>query len=271
MLSMPTRSGIRLLASTALLIPLLWSGPVSAGPLDCDTISECGWELRVYPLGGNPQTALLYQGNFAIDAEGGVSLAPGTETLYELPDFTFQVDDVSGHVDPEIRYGFSATNNSVAPLIFAMNFNLPLDGATEPLDSYAEVAITLQRPIDAAAQVFPVSGTGFIVDSQDIRLDPFANVDKGVDLVGSDFVVPVDSQFRVDTLFESATSIVDEPGDNSYDIMTTLITFGLSPGAIVTFNGLTRQEVPEPSAALLLGLALAGGAWLRRRPVAVGQ
>ena len=57
----------RLIATAAVVIPLMWATPAAAGPLDCNSIAECGWSLQIYQLGSAPPGEAQYSGSFAIE------------------------------------------------------------------------------------------------------------------------------------------------------------------------------------------------------------
>jgi hypothetical protein len=179
------------------------------------------------------------------------------------PGYTAGLTSFSGHVDPEIVFGVGATNNSGVVKTFAFIFNLPLGGFPEPIVSSAQLGTTLTAPSDADASVFPVLGVGKIVDSQDINLTTFANVDKGVDIGDPLTAAAGTTEIRV----ENASGGINL-GLGPYDLMTVTIAFGLTDNGTaasgVGFSGRVTQ-VPEPGTALLLGIGVLGLAWTRRR------
>jgi hypothetical protein len=161
-------------------------------------------------------------------------------------------------------FGVGATNNTNAVAVFAFVFNLPLGGFPTPIVADSALGTTLTAPSDANATVFPTLGVGKIVDSQDLRFDPFVSVDKGVD-IGDRLTDPAGgvSTLRNELEFGSINS------GGPFDLMTVVVAFGLTDdsltaGSGVGFSGRVTQ-IPEPGTIVLLGAGLFGLAWLRRQ------
>jgi hypothetical protein len=188
---------------------------------------------------------------YTTDADGNLSFG-GTGTIIG-DGYTFYLDGVSGNIDPVLGFGLGATNTSGAIKNFAFAFSLPLGGLPAPLATYAEIGTTLTAFSSAGGSVFPTSGTGKIVDSQDIVVNPFASVDKGVD-VGTG--LSNGSQGTI-LSFESASGSITSGGP--YDLMSVIVAFGLTDQTGVGFSGLVQQTpVPVPAAVWLFGSGLLG-------------
>jgi hypothetical protein len=255
------RSGFLLLAG--FVLALATSGAARAGSLPCDPTPDpvtgaplCGWSISVNDV-------QLATGSFVIDEAGNVSLDGPAEA--SGTGFSATITGVSGNVDPELVFGVGATNNTGANAVFAFVFNLPLGGFGPPIASEASLGTTLTAPSDANAVVSPVLGFSKIVDSQDIRFNPFENVDKGVD-IGDPLVDDAGGlgALRNELAFGSIMS------GGPFDLMNVTVAFELTDrgvaGTGVGFSGRVAQ-IPEPGTIVLLGAGLFGLAWLRRRQV----
>ena len=222
-----------------------------AGPLECG--DDCGWSIRV---DGEVQA----NGSLSIDSDGNVELEGDSKV--DGPGYTAEISKFSGNVDPELVFGLGATNSSSLAKTFSFSFSMPIALSDLPIETYASLGTTLTASSAGDGMVFPISGVGKIMDSQDIRYSPFANVDKGVD-IGDVLTDPAGGLPTLDAV-EAFGSI--EAGEGPFDLMTVVVSFGLvdteqeegRPGQVgVGFSGLVSQQaVPIPAAIWLLGSGL---------------
>jgi hypothetical protein len=243
----------------AALASLAAASPALAGPIP--TVCEptvCGWSISV-------NGAIVEQGLFAIDDEGNIS-ALGNPNWTDGAGSSASITGLSGNVDPEIVFGLGATNATNGTLTYSFAFSLPLGGFPVPISTYAELGTTLTSPTGLSAFLFPTSGVGKIVDSQDIRFSPFQSVDKDVDIGDA----KTGAVGTTSLYFESASGSIVSGGP--FDLMSVIVSFGLTdPGgagaAGVGLSGKVSQVplVPEPSTMLLVGAGVAGLALGRRR------
>lgn len=229
---------------------LAFAGSAAAGQLEC-LPETCGWAISV---GGSE----VMSGSYDIDAGGNVSLGDRVISMTNS-DFSVNINNIGGNVDPEIIFGLGATNTSGAPLTFAFSFSLPLGGLSGPLNTFAEIGQTLTAASGNDLTLFPTLGTGTLVDSQDIRFNPFASVDKGVDVGDVLFAAAGSTVLDLD---QASSQIVLSGG--GFDVMSVVVAFGLSDDGSVGLSGRVVQVVPEPGTALLLGLGLTALAVRRR-------
>ncbi len=231
---------------------LIVAQSAQAGPIPCLDPNTCGWSVSV-------DGSVVMSGSYNIAGDGSLSLPSAAN--FVGADFSVDISNIGGNVDPEIVFGVGATNSSGAAKTFAFAFNVPLLGLTGPVDTEAALAVTLTAPTTGSGlNLFPTSGTGFIVDSQDIRFSPFSSIDKGVDIGGALFD-PAGGLATVTN--ELVASQINLSGP--YDVMTVIVAFGLDSNGGVGLSGrVTQTPVPEPGVAMLLGLGLAMLASRRR-------
>jgi len=236
------------------LVVGLFTSTAGAGPIACPEGASCGWSMSV-------NGAQVASGQILVDAEGNLSTTPmqvvGT-------DWTIGLDGLGGHVDPSLLFSASATNSSYTSTnVYSFSFSMPLGGLAVPISSFASLGITLTAASDApggSGSVFPILTGSVILDSQDIRLSPFQNVDKGVDLVTGSFSDGAGGFPSFLPLAASGSIVSGGP----FDLMTVTLAFGLTPRTSAGFSGEVTQ-VPESATALLLGIGLVAIA-SRRRP-----
>ena len=246
------------LAALASVLLVGVSTPAFAGtiPTTCEP-GVCGWSITV---GLNVEAS----GDLAFDADGNITLL-GTPSWSDGAGSSASITGLSGNVDPEIVFGLGATNATNGTLTYSFAFSLPLGGLSVPISTYAELGTTLTSPTGLSAFLFPTSGVGKIVDSQDIRLSPFLSTDKGVDIgLAKTGAVGTTSLY-----FESASGSITTGGP--YDLMSVIVSFGLTdPGgaaaAGVGMSGKVSQlPIPEPATLVMLSGGLVGLATFGRR------
>jgi hypothetical protein len=243
---------VSVVGTLILAFSFLVVGGASAGQIPCDP-ATCGWSISV---NGNE----MMSGGYDIDVDGNLSLPNPVGMSNE--NFGFSIDSLGGNVDPEIIFGLGATNTSGAPVTFSFAFNLPLGGLSGLIDTSSELGHTLTAASGGSGiNLFPTSGTGFIVDSQDIRFSPFSSIDKQVDIGGSQFSAAGSTTVGIET----ATGQILLSG-GGYDLMSVIVSFGLDSNGGVGLSGrVTQTIVPEPGTAMLIGLGLLALAMRSRR------
>jgi len=231
---------------------LAWASTLSA----CDG-GDCTWMITV-------DGQLAMQGEYTADADGNIMLAAPVSGGGE--GYTFSIDTMSGNIDPALVFGIGATNTSGAPKTFAFAFSLPLGGLPAPIQTAATLGTTLTASTSAGGSVFPTSGLGIIMDSQDIAFSPsYASVDKGVD-IGTGLTIAPSPPFLpfTDVKVENATGSISSGGP--FDLMSVIVAFGLTNNTGVGFSGAVSQiAVPEPAAFWLVGPVLLGLVGIARR------
>ena len=220
-------------------------------------VTECGmsctWEISV-------DGKVVMDGMYDVDAETGDIILAEPVSMTGMG-FSVSISEMSGNIDPILGFGLGATNTSGINKTFAFAFSLPLGGLPVPISTYAEVGTTLSAFTDAGGTVFATSGTGKIVDSQDLSFSPtFASVDKGVD-VGNTFTT---SSKGTVFDFDSASGLISSGGP--FDTMSVIVAFGLTDQTGVGLSGFVEQTViPVPAAVWLFGSGLIGLIAIARR------
>ena len=200
-------------------------------------------------------------GMYTADADGNISFG-GTGTI-SGDGYTVSLDSMSGNIDPVLGFGLGATNTSGSLKTFAFAFSLPLGGLSAPLNTAASLGTTLTAFTSSGGSVFATSGTGKIVDSQDIVINPFASVDKGVD-IGAGLSINAQG-----TVVNSENAVGSISSGGPFDIMSVVVAFGLTDNTGVGFSGFVEQTaVPVPAAVWLFGSGLLGLIGVARRKTA---
>jgi hypothetical protein len=205
-------------------------------------------------------------GMYTADSEGNITLNEPVSGGSEILGYTFSLDSMNGNIDPVLGFGLGATNTSGGLKTFAFAFSLPIGGLTGSIDTVAQLGTTLTAFTGNGGSVYPTSGVGKIVDSQDIRISPFSSVDKGVDIGAG---LSTNSQGTVQSI-ENATGSINLIG--GYDIMSVIVAFGLTDQTGVGFSGFVEQNeafppsgIPIPAAVWLFGSGLVGLIGIARR------
>ena len=244
--------------SAVFLLGLLLIGTFAAGrSVWASSISTCGsgdctWSISV-------DGSVVMTGMYMADADGNIVLSnpPGE---IQGDGYTVSLNSMNGNIDPLLGFGLGATNSSGSVKTFAFAFSLPIGGLTGSIDTVAQLGTTLTAFTVNGGNVFPTSGVGKIVDSQDIRLSPFSSIDKGVDIGAG---LSTNSQGTVQSI-ENATGSINLIG--GYDTMSVIVAFGLTNDTGVGFSGYVQQTpVPVPAAVWLFATGLLGLVGISRR------
>jgi len=226
-----------------------WAGLVS----NC-TPETCTWEISV-------DGGVVMEGMYTSDPETGDLILTDPVSM-TMPGFSVSLTDMSGNIDPVLGFGLGATNTSGSFKSFAFAFSLPLGGLSAPpaINTVAQLGTTLTAFTAAGGSVIPTLGGGKIVDSQDIRINPFTSIDKGVD-IGAGLSINAQGGIQSD---ENATSSITSGGP--FDLMSVTVAFGLTDQTGVGFSGFVEQTpVPVPAAVWLFGSGLMGLVAVARR------
>jgi hypothetical protein len=249
-------------------LSLMGARSASAGTIvGCSDPSLCTVAITV-------NGAVAGEGTFLVDSNTGdiyfpsylgVS-SPEIDPVTQLPVWSAYVANVGGNQDPFLTFGVGASNNGAVPVTFGFAFSLPISFPDPMIQARASVSYSLTDGAGDGATLFPTSGTGFVVDSQDIRITPFLSYDKRVD-VGPACVVTVPGGGAATCGPYNAGPVNwSVPAGGPFNIMSVAVGFGLTPRDSAGLSGVVRQDpIPEPGTVGLLGLGVAGLALLRRR------
>jgi len=224
-----------------------WAGLVTG----C-TPETCTWEISV---DGNSMMSGMYM---ADPDTGDIILAD--PVVVSGSGFTVSLEEMNGNIDPILGFSLSASNTSGVAKTFSFAFSLPMGGLPVPISTYAEMGTTLTALTDNGGSVFATLGGGNIVDSQDIVINPYLSVDKGVDIGAG---LSTNSKGTV-LNFENASGFISSGGP--YDLMSVTVAFGLTDQTSVGMTGFVEQTaVPVPAAVWLFASGLIGLAGVARR------
>ncbi|MCP9451535.1 MAG: VPLPA-CTERM sorting domain-containing protein [Nitrospira sp.] len=173
---------------------------------------------------------------------------------------TLIIQDAGAIPDPVLFFSASATNLATVPLTYLFAINVPLTPTLlGPIDSHAQLGITLTDGFGNGATVQPVVPGGSLLTSYDL----FSN--------GS----PISKNVDIGSLF----SILGGTGTTTFSAngqltcgqpcvtMSAILSFTLTPQDAAGFSGrVVQTPVPLPAALWLFGGGLAGLAgWTVRR------
>ena len=249
--------GKALLSLAGLTLALISSGSAWAGLVSGCTPDTCTWQISV-------DGAVVDSGMYMADPETGDISFGGTGPIAG-EGYVVSLDSMSGNIDPVLGFGLGATNTSGAAKTFAFAFSLPLGGLTAPpvINTKAQLGITLTAFTSAGGSVFPTLSGGKIVDSQDIVINPFASVDKGVD-IGTGLSISTQGGVTNGPNGETVTGAINAGGP--FDVMSVTVAFGLTDQTGVGMSGFVEQTpVPIPAAVWLFGSGLLGLIGIARR------
>lgn len=173
---------------------------------------------------------------------------------------TLIIQDAGAIPDPVLFFSASAMNLATVPLAYSFAINVPLTPTLlGPIDSHAQLGITLTDGFSNGATVQPVVPGGSLLTSYDL----FSNgslISKNVD-IGSLFSI----------LGGTGTTTFSANGQLTCGqpcvTMSAILSFTLTPQDAAGFSGrVVQTPVPLPAALWLFGGGLAGLAgWTVRR------
>lgn len=255
---------------------LLCASAVLAEPvgLPADFWDRLSVQVQISPLEGNnsPQTLDLdwvarssgngfrLAGPAIVESRDASGNLLGTFTLGSQTNGGFWFDP-----DPILVFAASAVNHSAVPLLYSFTFNMPLVPALAgPVESYAELGVTLSDGARDGAYVRPLVPSGNLLASYDLDASGWVlskNVDVGSQLTVAPGAMPGTAQqifWRSGALTCNTACVT----------MSSMLTFLLSPGDSVGFSGRVEQQlpaVPLPAGIWLLASGLLGLTGLGRR------
>ena len=162
--------------------------------------------------------------------------------------------------DPLLFFAGSATNNTNAPLSYSIAFNSPLlPNLLGPVDSHAELGLTLTDGLNDGATVQPTIPGGKMLTSFDLYTNG----------------TPISKNVNIGDVFSivSGTGGTTFSADNSLVCgqacvtMSAIMSFTLTGQDAASFSGKVVQvaPVPLPAAVLLFGSGLLGLAGAMRK------
>ncbi len=174
---------------------------------------------------------------------------------------TLIIQEAGAIPDPVLFFSASATNLATVPLAYSFAFNVPLTPSLlGPINSHAELGVTLTDGFNNGATVQPVVPGGNLLTSYDL----FSNgspISKNVD-IGSLFSIL--SGTGTTTFSANGQLTCGQPCVT----MSAILSFTLTPQDAAGFSGrIVQTPVPLPAALWLFGSGLATfiGATRRRR------
>ena len=173
---------------------------------------------------------------------------------------TFTINSAEAIPDPLLFFAGSATNNTNAPLSYSIAFNSPLlPNLLGPVDSHAELGLSLTDGLNDGATVQPTLPGGKMLNSFDL----YSNG------------TPISKNVNIGDLFSivSGTGTTTFSADSSLVCgqacvtMSAIMSFTLTGQDAVGFSGKVVQvaPVPLPGAVLLFGSGLLGLAGALRK------
>jgi hypothetical protein len=244
---------------TALYVGVVLSGLIGLISLPVFAAELTPWPGMTVTIGGqaaNPTTGI----SWLFDAEADTYSLAGPVT-YEVTGMgSLMIGNAQAIPDPLLLFSASATNLTANPLAYSFAFNTPLiPNLLGPVDSYAELGLTLTDGLNNGATVQPTLPGGTMLTSFDLY-------ENGT---------PISKNVDVGNLF----SIVGGTGGTSFTktgsltcgeacvTMSAILSFTLTGQDAVAFTGKVIQvsAVPIPAAVWLFGSGVVALAGLARR------
>ncbi len=195
------------------------------------------------------------QGTFDINSTtGDISLsAPITG---ELGGSSVALNSLNGNADPILGFGIGASTGALGNA-FSITMTLPI-AITGQIIANSSIGYSLTALSGAGAQISPLFGNVLLAREVDTSIGGLSPLDKGVD-TGSTFFFLGGPATNLSPVYTASNTFT---GDLQYDLMSVTVAFSLSANSSVGLSGFV-QQVPEPSAVLLLALGF--GALVFRR------
>lgn len=196
---------------------------------------------------------------WAYDPAQDLFTLAGPLTFTHSSGSTFTIQEAGAIPDPVLFFSASATNVSLVPLAYSFAFNVPLTPSLlGPINSHANLGITLTDGFSNGATVQPVVPGGSLLTSYDL----FSNggsISKNVD-IGSLFSIP--SGTGTTTFSANGQLTCGQPCVT----MAAVLSFTLTPQDAAGFSGrVVQTPVPLPAALWLFGSGVIGLAGFRRQ------